>query len=462
MELNEARRGFRVLLVNPAPEEIVQGGWYRMPLLGLGYLAAYLREQGFPVGIADAKFDRLGLDAVLARIKAFSPALLGVTAMTHEVRRAAEIAAAAKRLLPDLKTVIGGPHATAIPVETLDEFPAFDFVVAGEGEETLLELSDSLALGKGFAGIAGVSFRGRGGAAGSNPPRPWRQDIDSLPFPAWDLYGPSREYQLFSSRGCPYQCSFCMRVLGDRVRSRSVEGVVREFEWLVARYRPSEISFSDEVFTLDEKRATAICDLLIAKGLHTTPWFANARVNCRSLALYTKMREAGCVRVGVGIESGNQEILDRVHKGITRENAREMIGLAKSAGLRTAAFFIIGHPGETRDTIRQTIAFARELNPTSVAFGVMVPYPGTEIAAMAGRGEGGYRLRSRNWSDYDKYFGGALEMADISRRELERWQARAYLSFYVRNARIFSLARFLSSRRKSVAHYLRRLLWKRA
>jgi len=173
--LEEARRGFRVLLVNPAPEEIVQGGWYRMPLLGLGYLAAYLREKGFSVGIVDAKFDRLGLDAVLARIKAFSPALLGVTAMTHEVRRAAEIAAAAKRLLPDLKTVIGGPHATAIPVETLDEFPSFDFVIAGEGEETLLELSDSLALGKGFAGIAGVSFRGHGGAAGSNPPRPWRQ-----------------------------------------------------------------------------------------------------------------------------------------------------------------------------------------------------------------------------------------------------------------------------------------------
>ncbi len=167
------------------------------------------------------------------------------------------------------------------------------------------------------------------------------------------------------------------------------------------------------------------------------------------------------MRVGVGIESGNQEILDRVHKGITKEKAREMIRLAREAGLRTAAFFIIGHPGETRETIRQTIAFARELNPTTVAFGVMVPYPGTEIAAMAARGEGGYRLISRDWKEYDKYFGGALEMVGIGRRELERWQARAYLSFYIRNRRLFSLARFLSSRRRSVVHYLRRLLWRR-
>jgi radical SAM superfamily enzyme YgiQ (UPF0313 family) len=449
------------MLVNPAPEEIVQGGWYRMPLLGLGYLAAYLRLHGYPVAIADAKFDRLGLDAVLERIRGFSPSLLGLTAMTHEVRRAAEIAAAARAVLPGLRTVIGGPHATALPLETLAEFPDFDFAVFGEGEETLLGLSDALALGNGCAGIAGLSLRGAGGAVATNPARPWRQDIDGLPFPAWDLYGPSREYQIFSSRGCPYRCSFCMRVLGDRVRFRSVEGVVREFEWLVATKKPAEISFSDEVFTLDERRATAVCDLLIAKGLHTTPWFANARVDCRSLALYRRMREAGCVRVGVGIESGNQEILDRVHKGITKAKAREMIRLAREAGLRTAAFFIIGHPGETRETIRQTISFARELNPTTVAFGVMVPYPGTEIAAMASRGEGGYRLLSRDWKEYDKYFGGALEMVEIGRRELERWQARAYLSFYIRNRRLFSLVRFLSSRRRSVVHYLRRLLWRR-
>ena len=462
MEMSGAGRKARVALVNPAPEEIVQGGWYRMPLLGIGYLAAFLRGRGFEARIADAKFDRLGLDALLDRIAGFRPDILGVTAMTHEVARAAEIAAAARRRIPALKTVIGGPHATALPVETLREFSAFDFAVFGEGEETLADLCGVIEEGGAGGDIPGLAFRGAGGEARANPARPWMEDIDRLPFPAWDMYGPSREYQIFSSRGCPYRCSFCMRVLGDRVRYRSVEGVVREFEWLVRTWRPAEISFSDEVFTLDERRATAVCDLLISKGLHTTPWFANARVNCRSLPLYRKMREAGCVRVGVGIESGNQGILDRVHKGITKDKAREMIRLAKEAGLRTAAFFIIGHPGETRDTIRQTIAFARELNPTTVAFGVMVPYPGTEIAAMAARGEGGYRLLSRDWSAYDKYFGGALEMADIPRRELDRWQARAYLSFYIRNRRLFSLARFLSSRRASVAHYLRRLLRRRA
>jgi radical SAM superfamily enzyme YgiQ (UPF0313 family) len=458
-----AKSDSRVMLVNPAPEDIVQGGWYRMPLLGLGYLAAYLREAGYECRIADAKFERLKLADLVARIREFRPRLLGITAMTHEVVRAAQIAAAAKNLVPGLCTVIGGPHVTALPAETLEEFPAFDVAVFGEGEDTLCELARALRDGGSLGGIAGLAFRGEGGAVAKNLPRPWRMDIDSLPFPAWDLYPPAPEYQIFSSRGCPYRCGFCMRVLGERVRSRSVERVVREFELVTERYRPREISFSDEVFTLDERRAVAICDLLIAKGLHRrTPWFANARVNCLSRALYRAMRAAGCVRVGVGIESGNQEILNRVHKGITLDKAREMVRICKGEGLRVAAFFIIGHPGETRETIRQTIAFARELNPTSVAFGIMVPYPGTEIAAMASRGEGGYRLISHNWSDYDKYFGGALELKEIPRRELERWQARAYLSFYLRNLRLLSLAGFAFSRRKSVMHYIRRTLWKRA
>ncbi|MDD5557267.1 MAG: radical SAM protein [bacterium] len=460
MELT-APAGMRVLLVNPAPEEIVQGGWYRMPLLGLGYLAAYLRRSGLEVRIADAKFERLGLDAILGRAREFRPALLGITAMTHEVVRASRIAAAAKEALPGLATVIGGPHVTALPAETLAEFPAFDAAVYGEGEETLLELAGAVRRGGGLSSIRGIAFRD-GGAVRTTPPRPWREDIDGLPFPAWDLYPPAPEYQIFSSRGCPYRCSFCMRVLGDTVRSRSVGNVVREFEWVTETYRPREISFSDEVFTLDERRTAAVCDLLIEKGLHRrVRWFANARANCLSRPLYRKMREAGCVRVGVGIESGNPEILARIHKGITLEKARRMVRMCREEGLDTAAFFIIGHPGETRETIRQTIAFARELNPTSVAFGIMVPYPGTEIAALASRGEGGYRLISHDWSDYDKYFGGALELEEIGRRELERWQARAYIGFYLGNRRFLSLARFLASRRRSILHYIGRRLWKR-
>lgn len=173
------------------------------------------------------------------------------------------------------------------------------------------------------------------------------------------------------------------------------------------------------------------------------------------------MREAGCVRVGVGIESGNQKVLDGIHKGITLEETRVMVRVVKQAGLGIAAFFIIGHPYETADTIRETISFARELNPTTVAFGIMVPYPGTEIAAMASRGEGGYRIVSHDWNDYDKYFGSALELENLSRRQLERWQVRAYLIFYLGNLRIFSLIRFLLSRRRSVFYYLRGLLWGR-
>jgi radical SAM superfamily enzyme YgiQ (UPF0313 family) len=211
---NENETLFReVVLVKTAEEEIVQGGWYRMPLLGLGYLAAYLRAHGVSVGIVDAMFDQLKFAETVERIVAARPRMVGLTAMTHEIRRAAQVAEAVRERLPGVLVVVGGPHATALPERTLEEFPVFDFAVVGEGEETLWRLwlaagcapAEAPATAEQLRQIEGLVFR-NGGRVEVNARRDWMRDLDSLPPPAWDLYGPAEVYQVYASRGCPFQC----------------------------------------------------------------------------------------------------------------------------------------------------------------------------------------------------------------------------------------------------------------
>lgn len=443
-----------VVLVKTSPDRIVQGAWYRMPLLGLGYLAAYVRDRGVSVGIVDAMFDCLGLADTVGRIAAFRPRLVAFTSMTHEIARVDEVARALRGAMPEVRIAVGGPHPSALPRQTLEQFDSIDYAAAGEGEHTLHELIEALRRGdKDLGAIRGLVWRRVDtGEIVVNAPRPWIADLAALPRPAWDLYGPSRVYQIYGSRGCPYACIFCMRVLGDRVRFRPAVDVVGELEEIVERYGPEEIDFSDETFTMRRSWVEEICDEILRRGLHRrVRWFANGRVNNVDEEMLRRMRQAGCFRIGYGIESGNQEILERAQKGTTIEQIRRAIAATKRAGLESEAFYILGFPGETRRSALDTIRLAAELNTTTAAFGIMVPYPGTRVAEMASLGEGGYRLLSHDWRDFDKHLGNALELDTLSRGDLERLQARAYVWFYLRNLRLGDLARFFWEKRRAVA-----------
>ncbi len=448
-----------VILVKPSPANIIQGQWYHMPLLGLVYLATCLREHGVSVGIVDAMFDSLSRQETIERIIRRCPRLVGITAMTHEIVQAVEVAKAVRRDLPETRIVIGGPHCTALPARTLEEFDAFDFGVYGEGEHTLVQLYGALKTGREeFDNIPGLVFR-RNGEAVVNPPREMINDLDSLPRPAWDLYHPSERYRVFGSRGCPFKCIFCMRVLGDKVRFRSAKNVVDEIEWLVDRYHPRQISFSDETFIIRRKWVLKICDDMISRGLQKRiKWNCNGRVNITDEELLARMKEAGCVRIGFGIESGNEEILRVAQKGTTLQQIREAVAACKRVGLETEAFYILGFPGETRKTAMDTIRLAVELNTTTAAFGIMVPYPGTKVAEMVKRGEGGYRMISENWTDFDKHLGNALELNTLSRKQLECLQTKAYLWFYLRNLRLTDLAKFFWEKRRAAWWMAKKLL----
>jgi anaerobic magnesium-protoporphyrin IX monomethyl ester cyclase len=455
----------KVALVIPPVEVVAQRRAIEpIPHLGIGYIAAYLSHRGIECTIIDGVGQRFSIAQVAQRVvENVGPgAMVGITAKTHEIHQAARVAGAVKELLPDATTVIGGPHAIALPRETLRDFPSFDIACCGEGEQTFFELVGALTRGEtGFHDIQGIAWR-NGEDIFVNHPREWISNLDQLPFPAWDLfphYQSFSTYPIMSARGCPYACIFCMRVLGGRHRARSARNVVEELGWLVERFNAKFVAFEDDTFTLDVKRLNRILDRIMEAGLHRRiKWQANARANVADYGLFRKMREAGCVSVGLGIESGNAQVLRRIKKGITLSAAEMAVRLAKKAGLETRCFYIIGHPHETRKTAWDTIKFAARLNSDHAAFGLMVPYPKTEVAEMAKRGEGSYRIVSSHWSDYDKYLGNALELEQLSRRQLQVLQAQAYLFFYLRNFRVFALLRHVWENRLSLFPLMKKLL----
>lgn len=430
------------------------------PMMSVGYLAAALREAGFDASILDPKYEGLGFEKSIERIKEVRPDFIGISAMTHEITRAHRLASLLKEIDRKVIIAVGGPHATSLPMETMEEFPDFDFAVKGEGEEAIVELASFLeGRGRDMAAIKGLLYRD-GGAVKMNPERQWRRDLDSVPFPAWDLYPRTRRsaYPLLASRGCPFGCLFCMRVLGNRQRRRSPGNVADEMEWVVNNFNPGGIYFEDETFGLDKKWSYDLCSEIRKRGLHKrVRWTANLRANLVTSEFLAMLKESGCHSIGIGVESGSKEILKTIKKGITLGQVKEAVRISKELKLEVRTYFILGHPGETLRSVVETIRFAARINSDYAVFGIMVPYPKTGIAEMVEKNEGGYRPLSRNWEDFDKHMGNALELESLSRRQLELLQISGYLYFYLRNLRLTELLRFVVSQKVAIKSGIKKI-----
>ncbi len=434
----------RVLLINPPPYQRVDE--YDSPnftRLGLACLAAKLRAEGLAeVAIVDAKFERLSYADIAERVRHFEPDVVGLTAFTNEIKPAAQVAQAVKSLSSRIFTVAGGVHASTLPRETLAEFAAFDCVVMGEGEITFAELIAALASRAALAAIPGLCFRD-GDRITRTAERGRSEPFDSFPLPAWDLLPPAPRYLLMTQRGCTYRCTFCANPNGRTVRTRSIDNVMAELEVILGR-GGKELYVCDELFTADRERTHRLLDAMIAAGVgRRLRWSAQTHVNLVDRDLFGKMKAAGCFICGLGIETGDPEIMRHMKKGSTMDRVVAARAAARAAGLPIEALMIIGHPHETWASAMRTIDFTVKLNPERPIVGVMVPYPGTEVAAMAERGEGGYRLLSRDWNDYNKQIGHALAFEHLSRRDLEILQMLAYVKVFLGNRRFVEFARFV-------------------
>jgi len=455
----------RVLLVSP-PAEVVRECYDapNYPAIGIAYVAGYLESHGIDVAVLDGKLARLTVDDAVQEITDSNPRVLGLSAMTHEIATAAKIAQAVRKACPDMIIVLGGFHGTFLPERTLREFPVFDYIVVGEGELAFLDFVQAVFAGHDPSTIQGVASRTLT-ADGSiadirlNGRAAVAENLDDLGTPAWDLFPQAEMYPIMTQRGCPFGCTFCSRPYGRKVRRRSPAHVVAELTRSVKQFGCRHVDFYDETFTVRRDYVKGLCDAIIEAGLHEKLTFwSYVHANTIDLPTARRMKAAGFREVGFGVESGNPEIMKQMGKGVSRNDVLRARDIFRKANLKFAAYFIIGHPNETTATVKDSIDLAVRLNPDSVAFGIMTPYPGTQIWEMATRGQGGYKMLSMKWENFNKQIGSALELDTLSRKQMEVLQLRAYISVYLRNLRFRELFQAVIGNRKRIAFILRKLL----
>ncbi len=428
-----------ITLVNPP-----QFTRYPQPPLGLALIAAILEKEGYPVTLLDA--NALGLKPEAIPSLAAGADVIGLTAMTPTISTALKIARDLKLSNPDLRIIMGGAHATMLPQETMASAPEIDVIIRGEGDEAVIEVLQALEGKRSLDGITGISYRAEGEII-HTVDRTSSVDMDSLPFPAyhrlpWKIYRPhpphgmSRPFAaVVTSRGCPYHCAYCSKpVFGSRFRAQSPVRVVDELAYLKDRFGVKEVAFYDDSFTLDKQRVHAICDKILSSRLKIT-WTCETRVNLVDKELLRRMKQAGCYAVAYGIESASPEIIKTLHKDTTLEQVEEAVHHSREVGLQVIGYFMLGSPGETPDTVRQTIDFAKRLKVDFAQFSVTTPFPGTELYDIYMQN----RKESISWDSFvyagtDNPTTPVFESDKLSRDDLKNWLRQAYRQFYLRPA----------------------------
>lgn len=389
----------RVLLIQP-PYPFSE---FPKPSSALMYLGAVLKQAGVEVQVLDLLSTRFTPTKISARLGTFRPQVIGVTAVTMNFPLAIQILNLCKKISPESLTLLGGPHATFTAASILREFPAVDLIVRGEGEETIRELIGSLEDGRDWSKIRGLSFR-RGARIIQTENRPWIQNLDALPPVDRTLFPLARYLALrvpasvLTSRGCPVGCSFCVgyRMMGSAGRFRKPYKVVDEIETAL-RLGFDEICIDDDLFTRCPDHVLMTCREIERRRLRFKMYIF-ARVDTVDRNLLERLRQAGCAMICFGLESGSQEILDRVNKQTTLEAARRAVRLCREVGITPFGSFILGLPGETSKTMDETLSFARSLE-IPFGFHLLAPFPGTPIRDRAA--ELGIKILTDDWSLYD-------------------------------------------------------------
>jgi radical SAM superfamily enzyme YgiQ (UPF0313 family) len=445
----------RIVLVNPPFQARVRriAQTTLGPPLGLAYLASSLRAAGHDVRIIDANALGLAPDASARTALEQQPDLVGVTATTATIHVASAVATAVKRLRPDVTTVVGGPHATALPSRTLAEFPAFDLVARGEAERSFPALADRLAVRDAVAAreLPGFAWRNLDGSVHDTGLPDPIDDLDALPVPARDLLpmdryrgvDSSRFSTILAMRGCPCACVYCAvpEMFGRRMRYRSPAGVADEMEDIHRRFGVDFLSFVDDTFTTRPEWVLALCDELVRRGLPgRLRWVCLTRADMVDVLLLRRMKQAGCVRVEMGIESGSAVGRGYLRKGLSEDDVLRGYAAAREAGLSTMGFVILNIPGETAADVERTLDLAIRADPDYLQVSFLTPYPGTALREDALRNDW---ISTDDWSRYSFLNDVILLNPSLTAEEARALHARVTRAFWIRPRTAFNLARLV-------------------
>ena len=449
----------KVVMLSPPSEygdavvrDTLYGCWckgrvkYMWPPIGLALFASVLEEKGHEVRIIDAPAEGKKLGEIIKNIQSFSANAVLVNTETLTFAEDIQILEGIKSELKDIKVILTGPHVTALPEKSLN-YAIVDFIATGGCELTIGELIDALEHDGNYDSIKGIGFK-KDGKNCITEERELIKNLDDLPFPARHLI-PDVEYfnplakrlpytTMMTSRGCPFKCIYCTTVpfYKGKTRLRSAENVVEEMEQ-ITKLGIKEIMIRDETFTLSKKRVLKICQLIKEKGLDIS-WICNTRVDTVDYEMLNAMKDAGCHTIKFGVESGNQKILDTLKKGISLDDTKTAFKLCKKFGIRTVAHFMLGSPGETSETLKQTINFVMDLDPDFASPNITTPYPGTELFDLI-RDKGFDEEKWRDWNLSSVKEGAVFNelFADVTNEELEKAFVTFYRKFYYRPSYIF-------------------------
>ena len=379
------------------------------PPMGLAYIAGYLEQRKIPVKILDFNVLSDANQQMEKMIAAQEVLYVGISFMTSQFDSAKNIAKTIKALDKNLPVIIGGPHASSIPEQTLEEMPGVDIVCMGEGEEVSFELACTIGKKQKLNDIKGIVFRD-GNIIINTTRRALIEDINALPFPAWHLLDLQKysvmsgggdlnlpTFVLLSSRGCPNHCIFCdsHSVFSRKFRERSAENIFSEIEFLNKNYGMVQFDFVDDLITLKKNRILRFCELLQNSKVKYT-WMANARVNTVDSEMLESMAKAGCVRIDLGVESGDPEVRKKTHKNITNEQIISAHKNAQKFGITTSTFLMVGNLGEDFNSVNMTAELMMDIAmDTNVA--IACPYPGTELYQIAKKNNW---IKTFDWGRY--------------------------------------------------------------
>ena len=442
----------KVTFINPYPhyaKGINEATIY--PPLGIAYLASMLEKHGYKCRIIDANILQITNDEVLRILEEENPDIVCISINVSTAKAGNALAREVKERFKK-KVIIGGVQASSVTERTLRQTLA-DAVVLGEAEATVLELVQKDCDPHGVMGIAYLENND----VIYTPKRPLIKNLDDLPYPAYHLLPPLKMYKsrskkspvapIFTSRGCPYQCIFCSSsskksVFGPSFRVRSPENVVGEIEHLIKNFGVKQIDVLDDNFTLDMERTHKICNLIIKKGIKVLINLQNGvRADRLTRDLVFKLKKSGVYKAGIGIESGDTQIIKNIKKSLDLDQVKIAIQWFREAGIIIYGFFIFGHPGEDEEKMQRTIDFAIDANPHIANFVGAVPLPGTELYDIIEK-EGRFTQSVIDGVE-GGYQGGiySFELGKVNQEMINKYLKKAFRQFYLRPRKIFEVVR---------------------
>jgi len=446
----------KVLLINAIGKDI------KVEPLGLEYLLSSLELSGIEVILVDATIEGLSEEKFVNKLRKIYPDVFGISITTMGLMSDLKGLYLAKKACPDAKIVAGGPHPSAVPIELMESVKDIDFAVIGEGEITLVELIKSLEndKDKNLKNVNGIGFR-ENGTIKLTQPREQIKNLDSIPIPSRESidfkkvvaglpFGRRNPFSIMmTSRGCPFRCIYCSKsVFGNKYRYRSVENVIEEIEYLVSS-GIKEIRFYDDVFTLNQKRIMKLCEEMIKRNFDLI-WSCEGRVDTVTSDLLREMKRAGCYHISYGVESGSQKILDRAKKGITVSQTRDAFKITKEVGLEASAYFMFGLPGETKETLKETLSLIKDIKPDFISVSPVWIPPETELLEIAKEEK---VIENINWCSFSGSKLSPITIGsppqyipkDLTQKELESFTKRFYVWYYLHPIRAYRTLRLIKN-----------------